>query len=215
MNFILLNQQSFVQNINSRKIHLSDELFFKVEHESVRKDLIHTNMISDLYNIIMTYVNDEIIVNYEIISSQISGGISIYYTLNCDIWLAKYEFCYVDYVQDFEYPLKSIMYLSENNNMINHVSQISRYVHDYKYRIYCNNIGFMLHTFVNYYDKSFSNKKNDIYIRQIGLNTCIIKQGSFVEFTIYDKCKLNHIINMIKLIHNAGNIKPVHNLNKN
>ena len=107
MHRIYLTKQSkdqFISNINEKK---NGTLIFIKKYYDIQEWLISTNLISDLRNIIMTYVNDEIKVEY----NMTLDGRFINFHICCSIWLQSYLFDYV-LAQD---QFGNILRLKNNN----------------------------------------------------------------------------------------------------
>lgn len=186
MNFSILNSQSFVDDINickQTKQDCKDKLCFLVRHELA--DLVHTGLYQDLLNIIMNYVNDEVIVQYHIVHSM-TNCLTIYYTLSCSIWLEEYKFCYADYVPEYVYLWRSSVYLSTDNNIIQSYYGTSLNSMDMAYHLYYTASTQALHMFLN--------------------------KGDLVGYEIHNAKKLEHMITIINLIHNAVGFKQLYPL---
>lgn len=113
----LSNENSFVKNLQYAHV-IDDVLIFVKKYPDVQDHLSAINMISDLSNIIMTYVNDEIFVPYTIIDRE------IYLNICGNIWLTDYQFCIN--IHTIEYPR---YYASTNNNIIN-IDSFSKFTGD-------------------------------------------------------------------------------------
>lgn len=213
----LLNGKQYMSDIHTftqtAKIQ-SGSLFFVIRYNQISNYLVCTNLIADLCDIIMTYVNDEVEMKYQIVNNlPTTDNMTIYYTLECSIWLEKYEFKYADYVKNYRKSLTCQVYLSVYNNMFSLDGQLSDMGFDIENGMYRYHSTVFLSAFMKHVDKSYSGVYDKYYpqgyhIEDLKPNKCKISckynealSHYNTNYNIYDLAKLTTVIRMMELVH--------------
>lgn len=183
----LLNRKEFVENLLSYYNTQSTLRFVKKYHD-VELWLEDTNLIPDLQKIIMTYINDEIEVKYEI-----SYRYSIIFRINCQIWFVNYIFDFVYYATPSAVNGYGL-YLSTHNNVLTtnintEMNEDDLTLYDYGLNNFFNMLANELFTELHFL--SFEKKSEHIYESQLNHNFTI---------NVLNVRMLRNIVVMLKLI---------------
>lgn len=104
INDIMLARENYTEDIY-------DKLHFTKKYDTVRLDLTNTSLISDMINIIMTYVNDDFVVKYRLNKAHPQASIGVYCKLKGNIWLKNYDVWFLFWINNRDLAI----FFSEHN----------------------------------------------------------------------------------------------------
>lgn len=173
----LLNRKQFVSDLQS-KSDIFGTLHFVKKYHDVELWLNETNLIPELQNIIMTYVNDELFISYE--TKRLEHYKFMAINVNCQIWLQ-------DYKLSIRYDLTHDGYLvyTSNSDIFNSDISITS-IHGIEISSLSYNNFFEL-----FFKQSYAHDKS--YLRFEKFSTLTYK-----SVNIADWCKTINITNMRK-----------------
>lgn len=201
----LLNQKQFIHNIQLG-CNISSSLFFDVKYHDVALALTETNLILDLQNIIMTYVNDNFEVWYEIMYQKdpvfLRGKPTQYisFRINCNIWFTNIVFNF-RYEEEPISPQRYYSSVSPNNNVLTSTMNLRESMN---MELYEHNFDLFFTHFGRYFPKeyhylSFKKMTN----RKYGVADDCKKLHSNVFINILSMRKFRKVISIMKLIDSA------------